>query len=344
MTRLWVRMDPDAPFPSDAPAEARARLAEVMDPGEPTSPWARALGLLGYQDTPPGPALAFWGGTPYLDLGFILSTLSGGIARVVETDGAGYEVRSRASFFGLVAVVRSHWRLEGFLNAALGATAPDPAELTQGDALARSLALGLALLTLTQRLPAHTDAQLAAWLADPDTSPARVRGIVRMLQRIQGARGALQGRWREVYPQAAPGAASPSPPWFWEDEDGARRAPAVEASPAAPAEAKAWKGLPVHPGLAQGEAWLVEIGHPPPARGLLVFRHADPDATLAYGQATGLIFARGAPLSHACTVAREQRIPAVTGVGEGLIRHLEAADGPVRLKIDGGSGQVEVAP
>jgi phosphoenolpyruvate synthase/pyruvate phosphate dikinase len=77
---------------------------------------------------------------------------------------------------------------------------------------------------------------------------------------------------------------------------------------------------------------------------VLLFAQARPETVELFPFASGLVFAEGGALSHACTVAREMNIPAVTAVGIGFLKQVEAAgEGVVRVTIDGGTGRVALA-
>ena len=100
-------------------------------------------------------------------------------------------------------------------------------------------------------------------------------------------------------------------------------------------------GSATAPGVAAGP--VVRLGDPAaPAGGIVVAADVTPGDVLALDLATvqALATAAGAPLSHAAILARSRGIPAVTGLGPGV---LAVEPGTVVL-LDGDAGTIHVAP
>ncbi len=105
--------------------------------------------------------------------------------------------------------------------------------------------------------------------------------------------------------------------------------------------AQTLEGIPVHPGVYEGNARIVNS----PAdfdrlqRGdVLVARNTGPAFNVVLPLLGAIVTDRGGQLSHAAIVAREYGIPAVVGTREATTR---IADGS-RVRVDGDKGQVEL--
>jgi pyruvate,water dikinase len=109
---------------------------------------------------------------------------------------------------------------------------------------------------------------------------------------------------------------------------------------AAPAAARALRGLPGSPGRVTGPCFLV---HSPddfarfPKGAVLVARTTNPAWTPLFYSASGLITESGGPLSHGAVTAREMRLPAVMSV-RGAMSVFQ--NGQV-VTVDGTQGTVE---
>jgi phosphohistidine swiveling domain-containing protein len=223
--------------------------------------------------------------------------------------------------------MKGQWKITRFMNQR---NLPD-------DKIAESLALGLCLQSLVMQLGSSAG-RLAFWLAKPETTPSQFRRIVRQLQEVQVRRTGLSSAWNELFPKVHQAEAAPDnlPDFFWDAP------PVVAPSKPVVSAGSDVKGLPASGGQAVGRA-VTDMKNIP-ADGsplILVFRQARPETVELFGHAAGLIFAEGGVLSHACTVARERNIPAVTGVGTGFIDDLKSRAG-AWVSIDGDTGMVKV--
>lgn len=92
-------------------------------------------------------------------------------------------------------------------------------------------------------------------------------------------------------------------------------------------------------GLLRGEKTAVE---PPRERSVIVAAELTPSetATLPRALIAAILTAGGSPTSHAAILARALSIPAVVGIS-GL---LDAVEGGAEVAVDGGSGEIVVAP
>ncbi|WP_078856529.1 PEP/pyruvate-binding domain-containing protein [Streptomyces sp. NBRC 109706] len=92
----------------------------------------------------------------------------------------------------------------------------------------------------------------------------------------------------------------------------------------------------VSAGRVSGVAW--DGGGEPPADAVLVVRHLDPALAPTLPSVVGLIAQTGSPLSHLAVLARELRLPMVTGAAAAVDRFPPGT----RLLMDGGSGEIAV--
>ncbi len=113
---------------------------------------------------------------------------------------------------------------------------------------------------------------------------------------------------------------------------------AFYGAPSASDDAGVLVGVPASPGTVEAPARIVTV----PAAGalapgeVLVTRSTDPTWTPLILRASAVVLETGGPLQHAAIVAREQGIPAVTGI-EGITERL--TDGE-HVRVDGEAGTV----
>jgi pyruvate, water dikinase len=109
----------------------------------------------------------------------------------------------------------------------------------------------------------------------------------------------------------------------------------------APSSQRLVRGTPAAGGQATGRAWfLAGTGDPRWEPGeVLLTERTDPDWVPLMTQAAALVTAEGGMLCHAAIVARELRVPCVTGVGTAALRGLAAGH---IVTVDGTAGTVTV--
>jgi phosphohistidine swiveling domain-containing protein len=347
MASLWVRFPEEIVFARRFSEADRRRLEKIFAAEDPGSPWRRALALLSLKQEEPASALIAWrNDAPYFNWSEMVRTVSGGAMQAVkrEEGGSGYGFRVNYSPAALWRLVKSSWTMTRFR------TRPDAG----GDAVAESVALGLVLQALVMRLGAQ-GGRLGEFLADPLSAPKQYRALLKQIQEVQMRRTELSPVWAEMFPAGGEVSASAAalPEFFWDDEKNIAVAPLPQLETLQETQAE-WKGRAVCAGAVTGVAVFAGRGmtqekleelharYQEPL--VLLFAQARPETVELFPFASGLVFAEGGALSHACTVAREMNIPAVTAVGIGFLKQLEAAgEGLVRLTLDGATGRVALA-
>jgi phosphohistidine swiveling domain-containing protein len=342
MPALWLKFPDEALFSAAFSGAAKRRLEGIFSAADETAPWRQALARIGFPAPPPHTRLIAWrGDAPYFNWSCMARTVSGGAAYAARAEDGAYRLRLRPGLRALGGLLASQWKTARFLR-----------DLESGpEDLAQSIALGLALQALLLRLGAD-GAHLAAWLADPARAPARHRKTLRQVQAVQMRRTALSHLWHGLFPAAAPGRESAQeslPPFFWDD---APPAAAPRAAPHRP-EGGPWRGMSVCAGRVCGLAVAARPLPAPEALAalrreynaplILVFPQARPETTELFAAADAVLFAAGGVLSHACTVARERNLPAITGLGPAFYAAIES-DRRLWLEIDGGRGTVSILP
>jgi hypothetical protein len=176
------------------------------------------------------------------------------------------------------------------------------------------------------RLPRHSPRELAEWLADPAHAPRAAEKTLQLLSRIQSKRSALSSAWNERFHSSSELTAPDEfPEHFWDSFRFAPRAPAKSGT-------TRFEGSPVFPGVGEG-VLRFRSGE------LALHPTAHPGALQA--EARALFFCRGGVLSHACVLARENKIPCITGLGSALEEELRTNGGALRIRFDAGQGWVE---
>lgn len=325
---LWSRLPDDIP----ATANDRQILDDVFS-AAPASRWRMALERAGLVHVEPHAPLIRWrGDTPYFNWSYMTQTVSAGAMEAVP-QGSGHTTRMSYSLRHIAGLLKSQFAIARFLQK------PDDGV----DAIVQSLALGLALQSLMLRL--GTDAtSLAPWLANPDSAPARHRHVLQQMQQVQMRRTALSPAWKTLFPNAAQGGDETAPEFYWEGQ-------VPDVRPTESSDATHWKGQPVSGGRITGlavlpphdAATLAALRQQYNCPLMLVFRQARPQAVEHYAYAGAVLFAQGGVLSHACCVARETGLPAVTALGAGFYDAL-AARKQAWLRIDAATGDVELLP
>lgn len=348
MGTLWLKFSDDGTLPDFLTPEEEKALHEIYDAANPQSVWTQALKTLGLKSGEK--MLCVHAGAPYVNWSAIVQLLACGCVDIVKAkDGAGFSYESCMTLSRLPRLLRVQWRIARYVEQKIASGAAFSSEDTLQ--LVESTALGLAVQALLLRLPAHTPHMLAQWLEAPSSAPARVRRTIGQIEAVQRRRTLLSPAWRKIFPfRAQLGQVRvPPPASFWDTPPLESMTPHENANDAV--YVTRWEGLPVCAGRVTGRAVVVTDIHdvPPYDAGacpIFVFLRARPETVEIFPQASAVLFAEGGALSHACTVAREQGIPCVTGLGRDFLQSLAVHGGhdkkAVWLTVDGASGRVEL--
>jgi len=319
-------------------------LIDIFDLWDETSPFRRALALLGIV-VPDAETdmVVFYKNRPYINATVLAQIVSGGAVKPVAEAAAGYRFKTSLSPFAYARLFKLQWRLTSYLQAALRR---DDVPEERDAALAESLALGLCLQALMMRLNAAGRENLAQYLADPKRAPAAQRATVMQLQAVQLRRTQLSPVWHKLFPKQA-GFVAEVPPYFWDHPADITVAAMPQDTTTMPqTEQSLFYGMPVVAGQISGLAVVMADAALPPEKPadkcVFVFRYARPEAVEAYTMADAVLFGEGGALSHACVVAREQGIPCITGLGAGFYERIKNADTKTWLAIDGAAATVRV--
>jgi pyruvate,water dikinase len=145
----------------------------------------------------------------------------------------------------------------------------------------------------------------------------------------------VRERVRRHRAEHAEWAKTPAPDLWCEGQDFGPPPPST-----AEQRAESFRGLPVAPGVVEGEAVVVTdlgaVGSLRPGQ-ILVVPVAGPSWTPLFALAAGLVLEIGGTLSHGAMVAREFHLPTVANV-PGATRLIRTGD---RLRVDGTQGVVQ---
>jgi phosphohistidine swiveling domain-containing protein len=220
----------------------------------------------------------------------------------------------------------------------------------KADPLVQSIALGLALQAAMLRLGGNGQ-DIAQWLADPPSAPAGKKAVIAQVQDIQRRRTALSPAWTALFStRHDDDLGIVLPDYFW-DTPPETTAKSTHQHATKKDSAGPWQGTPVCPGTVTGLAVIAKDGRDAEklaalkqqynAKLMLVFRYARPDTVEVFEQADAVLFCEGGVLSHACTVARDMALPAVTALGTGFFEAVKDAE-TLWLTVDGQAGTVAV--
>ena len=346
MATLWLKFSEEISLPAQLTPAEQEKLDDIYDAADADSIFRRAIALLGFP-LAPGTLLRWHHGQPYINWSQLVETVSCGWIIAWPTPEGGFTYTPCNNMMKLFTLLKSQWKAERYIaNAGKGEAAQ-----RLDEKLVESTALGLALQAIMLRLPKHTPQEFAIWLQDPGKAPLTVRKTIVQVQSIQKRRTQLSSAWTQVFPpRREPAHVQDAPAFFW-DEPPPEPAAAPDPIVGNP-DVMEWQGLPVCAGQVSGVAVLMRslesslTALDPADFSILLFPRARPETVEAFEHASALLFAEGGALSHACTVAREQGIPCITGLGPEFLSAIETRlhHGKVWLAIDGATGIVKVIP
>lgn len=340
MATLWLKFPDEVLFSSRFSVAEKRRLEDVFSATDDASPWRQALDRIGLRQPDHDRLIRWHRDAPYFNWSCMAQTVSGGAVHATKKDEH-YQMCVSYKPGDLWALLRSQWKVARFLQ---------PKKEPKSD-LAESIALGVVLQALVLRLGSNVD-KMAEWLAVPHAAPKEYRKTLRQIQAVQMRRTEMSHVWKDVFPgdHSPGGDADNLSEFFWDDDVPVDEPVAAAKQPVSDGQ---WRGLSVCGGQVTGLAIAVSSAPDPAALAalkdaynaplILVFRRARPETTELFGHAAALLFAEGGVLSHACTVARERNIPAITGLGPNFFELIKAGD-KIWLNIDGRAATVARIP
>lgn len=333
---LWIRFADDSGFPEKLLTTDEAALQKIFDMSDKDSLWHQSLDAIGLH-AKPTVMVRFVDGTAYINWTAMTGFMTGGMLQPIPNKDKSFQYKTITSPMAFFRFLRNQWKISVYLEKTLPAALPQAPQ----DQVRESLALGLALLSLTPRLPRHTPEQLGMWMSDIPHAPKHAQKTLQQIQKLQMRRTQLSSGWKHFITGDDAHRATDQPPALFWNEPSTIDTP---ASATISTMATSWKGIPVVSGNITAEAIVVTEKSPDEMQNashlqgkILVFARARPETVLFFDYASAILYAEGGTLSHACTVAREQKIPCVTGLGKDFIPSLKTGD---ILKVDASTGTV----
>jgi phosphohistidine swiveling domain-containing protein len=342
MATLWVKAPDEVQLFSSFHEEEKARLEAIFSTEDEASPWNKALTSLGLKRAPVQRMINWHQHTPYFNAEVLAAAASNGGIRIIQTPDRGYSFDLK-NFLSLFYLIAAQWKIGRFLASHIDRKYELPAATSEK--LIESLSLGLALQSMMMRLDKNAATHVAAWLASPDKVPPLYRKTMTQIQAIQLRRTALSSVWRELFPSRTEkdSASSDMPDYFWDIPE-KLNVPDIAAK-----SETSWKGIGICNGQVSGRMLVVtsvsaarEILIRKKSKAILVFRRARPETTELFEYADAVLYAEGGALSHACTVAREQNKPCITGLGMDFYEKMAKCE-ETDLTIDCFAGSVHLS-
>lgn len=243
-----------------------------------------------------------------------------------------------------------HWNISRYIENHI---APDiPMHDDNTEKLVESLALGFCILALTLRIPSRNTALLHDGLTNNNSAiPAIFQRVITQIKALQNRRNQLSSAWATFFPEKGQLESSLDLPEFFWDTPTPNTSSISASSDKAPTELpNNWHGIAIAGGLITGRAFLVrtradaEQVKVSGERLVLIFPMARPETTELFSYAVAVLYAQGGVLSHAASIAREQNLPSITGLGKKFIadisQHLEQYPCLI-LQVDPPQGRVK---
>lgn len=312
-TFLWQPFPADSFAGGDSDALDFTALQRIFSASDPESFWRQAIGVIGLVHSGAPLVRQAEDGSIEFNMAGLAYVVSGG---TVRADATG-KLMPPLGLWAHIKFLMAQWRVARFIAAQRRDLHP----------LTESIALGICLQSLMLRL-GQDNVKIAQWLSGAQTPPPAMRQTLRDIQQVQMRRTQLSPAWEGVYIKikAVP--------------DGQPFTNATETR-------DQWQGLPVCLGEVRGRAIIADKKTAEELfaskAAIFIFRHARPHTTDFFLYCRGIIFANGGVTSHACTVARDMNIPAVTGIGDDFYAQAAAAE-DLWITLDGAKGTIALMP
>jgi phosphohistidine swiveling domain-containing protein len=352
MTRediLWLRFAEDTTLPSQISSAQQKTLEDIFDPQNSKSHWCAALNLLKLKITPPKGRLIKWHDEiPYMNWNCMTDIVTGSSVQLIREAHNTYTMKPRYTPFSVLGLVKTHWKISKYLNDILAADAPLPE--TADERIAESLALGICLSALRQRLPAMSEEELAKNLRTPANLSTQQKATIQQIKHIQQRRTELSDSWHTYFPEHGDAHNNQNAPaYFWNTPE---HVPTSAPDSSSNAQAKReWKGIGVSGRVATGRAVIIHSIKEIPERTkedgpiIAIFPYARPETITAFPEIEAVLYGAGGVLAHACVIAREQNISCVTAIGPDFIDDMIARadnDEKIWLNVDPQSGIINI--
>ncbi|MBP7253803.1 MAG: hypothetical protein KBA75_10015 [Alphaproteobacteria bacterium] len=350
MPTLWLRFTEDSTLPPVLDTQAQQQLAAIFNNANPQSLWRRALQMLKLQPDPNEPMLNWFKDAPYVNWSALTRLVSGDTLRPVA-EGDKFTYRENYRLGALWRMTKAQWNISRYVQAQCDPDLPLPDD--NAEKLCESLALGCCVLALTMRIPSKKAELLHEGMADASKIPAAFQHVFTHIKAVQQRRNLLSPAWAVLF-QHNTLRQQPTnlPAFFWDNP------PADDAVSVAPPAAEvrtqtSWRGIPVAGSAVTGRALLVEneadivTARASTERLVLIFPLARPETVELFPYAAAVLYGDGGALCHACSIAREQNLTCITGLGQGFIRALQgmvSQGQAVVLKVDPATRAVALVP
>lgn len=333
MGTLWLKF-PDEMLSGLHLSEKDRRKFEQIFSMNDGSEWMQALQAIGLRADKKEPLIKWYKNAPYFNWSSMVDVISGGAFSAVPDAANGYKLAADYKLKQVGGLLKTHWMMMRFMQREEHALPP----------IVESIALGIVLQSFILRLGANSFS-LSQWLSDVDQAPKKHRETLRLIQDIQMRRTALSSSWHAVFSGKGEDVSGDLPDFFWDDQ-------VLQEKREEPKDTSNWQAKPVCAGQVTGIVLVVDFAnlraqnieetrtrYNVPV--ILLFPQARPESVELFGKANAVLFAQGGVLSHACTVAREMRIPSLTELGQNFLDFAKSKE-KLWISIDGATGKIEV--
>lgn len=326
MDDVWIKFSEDSGVPENMDESTFQKLSAIFDITNNQSEWVIALNSLGMNtEIPLTGIVRFQDHHPMINWSYMSRAVSGGSVILGQDNTGEHQVKLCLTPRTIWRLICIQWQVSKYILTRLKSDAPLP----EGDRekIIESLALGLCLLSLTQRLKDANEENMALWLRTPDKLSASVRKTVMQIQFIQQRRTLLSPAWHKLFPPVS-------------DHAEIQTSTMSDRSPI-------WKGHGVCGAEVSGSALvfrsIVEFHAYDPNNGkiIAIFRYARPETVEVFPHVLAVLYGDGGTLSHACTVAREMNLPCITALGQEFVAAM-ARHNHVRVKVQPQNGIVQI--
>ena len=321
---LWLRFAEDTSLPDTLTKAQQEILNSIFNATDANSLWSQALDDLGlHPKRKPNEIIKWFDHYPYINWSYMSLLLSGGTVHLNREKDNTFQMEQKLGVIGFFRLLQIHWKLSSYLSDTLKTELPENTE----DRVRQSLSLGIALLGLQQRLNIHDEKELAKALQNPSILPAQQQETIKQIASIQKRRTSLSSAWEDLLSISENQNKNMinRPPYFWNTPENAPKPNRQNAE-----KTEGWNGTGVCGKAVSGKIMVIDSLKELPAIAtderplILVFQYAKADTIRLFSKTDGILYCNGGALSHACTIAREQNMPCITGLGNHFWKEIKA--------------------